>query len=172
MRLPDLISDYIAYRRALGGRMRDEAFMLRAFCKSVAGCSPSVLTADQLRTYLHHGCVSPRPSQKGIEPWADSVDIFPPDTVYTCRPCLGLQSRTRPRSFLTSIPTMSSRGCFEPRRKPVSELRRSSTRTRYIRCCCFCMAQDCAWGRRSDSMSAMSICVRRSSSFGKLSSIR
>ena len=59
MRLPDLISDYIAYRRAFGGRMRDEAFMLRAFCKSVAGRSPSVLTADQLRTYLHHGCVSP-----------------------------------------------------------------------------------------------------------------
>jgi integrase/recombinase XerD len=60
MRLLDLISDYIGYRRALGDRMRDEAFMLRAFCKSVAGRPPSVLTVDQLRTYLHHGCVSPQ----------------------------------------------------------------------------------------------------------------
>lgn len=60
MTLPDLIFDYIAYRRALGSRMKDEAFMLRAFCKSVAGRSPSALTVDQVRTYLHHGCVSPQ----------------------------------------------------------------------------------------------------------------
>jgi integrase/recombinase XerD len=60
MRLPDLILDYLAYRRALGARMKGEAFILRAFCKSVAGTSTSALTADQVRAYLHHGRVSPQ----------------------------------------------------------------------------------------------------------------
>ncbi|MGH8335832.1 MAG: hypothetical protein ACRETL_03190 [Gammaproteobacteria bacterium] len=58
MRLPDLILDYLTYRRALGARMKGEAFMLRAFCKSV-GTSTSALTADQVCAYLHHGGVSP-----------------------------------------------------------------------------------------------------------------
>jgi integrase/recombinase XerD len=58
MRLPDLISDYLAYRRALGFRLTGEAFMLRAFCKSVGGNSVSAPTVDQVRTYLHHGAVS------------------------------------------------------------------------------------------------------------------
>ncbi|MGH8337211.1 MAG: hypothetical protein ACRETL_10425, partial [Gammaproteobacteria bacterium] len=60
MRLPELITAYLAYRRALGGGMRDEGFMLRAFCKIVAGGPLAALTADQVRTYLHHGCVSPQ----------------------------------------------------------------------------------------------------------------
>lgn len=60
MTLPDLVCDYLAYRRALGARMKGEGFMLRAFCKSVAGSSPSAPTADQVRNYLHHGCVSPQ----------------------------------------------------------------------------------------------------------------
>jgi integrase/recombinase XerD len=60
MRLPDLILNYLVYRRALGARMKGEAFMLRAFCKSVAGTSTSALTADQVRAYLHHGRVSPQ----------------------------------------------------------------------------------------------------------------
>jgi len=60
MRLPDLTVAYLAYRRALGAGMKGEAFMLRAFCKSVASTSPSMLTADQVRAYLHHGCVSPQ----------------------------------------------------------------------------------------------------------------
>jgi integrase/recombinase XerD len=60
MKLPDLISAYLTYRRALGARMKGEAFMLHAFCKSVAGQSPSALTTDQVRAYLHHGSVSPQ----------------------------------------------------------------------------------------------------------------
>lgn len=60
MRLPDLISEYLAYRRALGAGMKGEAFMLRAFCKSVAVRAVPALTADQVRAYLHHGCVSPQ----------------------------------------------------------------------------------------------------------------
>ena len=60
MRLPDLISAYLTYRRALGAGMKGEAFMLRAFCKSVAGQSPSALTADQVRAYLYQGPVSPQ----------------------------------------------------------------------------------------------------------------
>jgi integrase/recombinase XerD len=60
MRLPDSVSAYLAYRRALGARMKGEAFMLRAFCKHIAGSSPSALTADQIRGYLHHGCISPQ----------------------------------------------------------------------------------------------------------------
>jgi integrase/recombinase XerD len=53
-----LISDYLTYRRALGYRMRNEAFMLRAFCKSVGGNSLSAYTADKVRIYLHHGSAS------------------------------------------------------------------------------------------------------------------
>jgi integrase/recombinase XerD len=60
MTLPDLISAYLAYRRALGARMKGEAFMLRAFCKSVASPSPSALTVGQVRAYLYRGCVSPQ----------------------------------------------------------------------------------------------------------------
>ncbi|MGH8229396.1 MAG: hypothetical protein ACREU3_16110 [Steroidobacteraceae bacterium] len=60
MRLPDLISAYLAYRRALGAGMKGEAFMLRAFCKSVASTSPSALTLDEVREYLYRGCVSPQ----------------------------------------------------------------------------------------------------------------
>ena len=60
MRLPDLILDYLAYRRALGALMKGEAFMLRAFRQSVAGTSTTALTADQVRAYLHHGRVSPQ----------------------------------------------------------------------------------------------------------------
>lgn len=58
MRLPTLISDYLTYRRALGCRMTGEAFILRAFSKSVGGISVSALTVDQVRTYLFHGAVS------------------------------------------------------------------------------------------------------------------
>jgi integrase/recombinase XerD len=58
MRLPTLISDYLVYRRALGCRMTGEAFILRAFSKSVGGISVSALTVDQVRTYLFHGAVS------------------------------------------------------------------------------------------------------------------
>lgn len=58
MRLPALILDYLAYRRALGYRLISEASMLRAFCKSVGGNSVSALTAEQVRVYLHHGAVS------------------------------------------------------------------------------------------------------------------
>ena len=36
MRLPDLVVTYLDYRRALGARMKGEAFILRAFCKTVA----------------------------------------------------------------------------------------------------------------------------------------
>jgi integrase/recombinase XerD len=58
MRLPTLISDYLAYRHALGYRLIGEAFMLRAFSNSVGGNSVSALTVDQVRTYLCHGAVS------------------------------------------------------------------------------------------------------------------
>jgi integrase/recombinase XerD len=60
MRLPDLVSAYLDYRRALGARMKGEAFMLRAFCKSVADAPPSALTAGQVRAYLYRGGVSPQ----------------------------------------------------------------------------------------------------------------
>ncbi len=60
MRLPDLISDYLAYRRALGHRLTGEAFLLRAFCNSVGHNCLSTLTADQVRAYLHQGAVSPQ----------------------------------------------------------------------------------------------------------------
>jgi len=52
MRLPTLISDYLVYQRALGYRMTAEAFILRAFSKSVGGISASALTVDQVHTYL------------------------------------------------------------------------------------------------------------------------
>lgn len=58
MRLPTLISDYLAYRHALGFRMTGEAFILRAFSKSVGGISISALTVEQVRTYFYHGAVS------------------------------------------------------------------------------------------------------------------
>ncbi len=58
MNLPALISDYLAYRRALGFRLKSEAFMLRAFCKGVGSNSLSALTVDQVRSYLFHGAVS------------------------------------------------------------------------------------------------------------------
>lgn len=58
MRLPALISDYLAYRRALGFRLTGDAVVLRAFCKSVGGNSVAALTVEQIRTYLHHGAVS------------------------------------------------------------------------------------------------------------------
>ena len=60
MKLPTLISDYLAYRHALGYRLIGEAFMLRAFSNSVGGNSVSALTVDQVRTYLCHGAVSPQ----------------------------------------------------------------------------------------------------------------
>lgn len=58
MRLPTLISDYIGYQHALGYRFKNEGFILRAFCKSVGGGAVSVLTTDQIRTYIQHGEVS------------------------------------------------------------------------------------------------------------------
>src|SRR5688572_2847343 len=58
MRLPTLISDYLVYRRALGYRMTGEAFILRAFSKSVGRISVSALTVDQVRSYICHGTVS------------------------------------------------------------------------------------------------------------------
>lgn len=58
MRLSDLVSAYLDYRRALGARMNGEAFMLRAFCKAVADAPPSALTLGQVRAYLYRGGVS------------------------------------------------------------------------------------------------------------------
>jgi site-specific recombinase XerD len=58
MRLPTLISDYLVYRRALGYRMTSEAFILRAFSKSVGRISVSALTVNQVRSYICHGTVS------------------------------------------------------------------------------------------------------------------
>jgi len=58
MRLSALISEYLAYRRALGYQLRGEAFVLRAFCNSVGDHSLSVLTVNQVRAYLYQGVVS------------------------------------------------------------------------------------------------------------------
>jgi site-specific recombinase XerD len=60
MRLPDLVVTYLDYRRALGARMKGEAFILRAFCKTVADASPSAITVEQVRAYLYRGCVTPQ----------------------------------------------------------------------------------------------------------------
>ncbi len=60
MRLPDLVSAYLDYRRALGARMKGEAFILRAFCKTVADASSSAIAAEQVCAYLYRGCVTPQ----------------------------------------------------------------------------------------------------------------
>jgi hypothetical protein len=64
MSLPTLIANYLAYRRALGYRLTSEAFILRAFCKSVGHESVSTITAHQVRTYLFHGVVSEQTKAK------------------------------------------------------------------------------------------------------------
>jgi len=58
MKLRDLISDYLAFRRALGHGLAGEAFILHAFCKSTGHESLSALTAHEVRAYLYHGDVS------------------------------------------------------------------------------------------------------------------
>jgi integrase/recombinase XerD len=60
MRVSDLVSAYLDYRRALGARMKGEAFILRAFCKTVADASPSAIAAEQVCAYLYRGCVTPQ----------------------------------------------------------------------------------------------------------------
>ena len=58
MKLSRLVADYLAYRRALGGRFVTYGFVLRSFCRHLADPQLEQVTADAVRDFLFRGRVS------------------------------------------------------------------------------------------------------------------
>lgn len=73
MTLTSLAAEYLAYKRALGYRFRNEATMLRAFCRQLGEASVPTITPDRVRILVHAGATSSATVAHKYRVWAGLV---------------------------------------------------------------------------------------------------
>lgn len=157
MNLPALISDYLNYRRALGLRLKDQAFMLHAFCKSVGSNSVAALTADQACAYIFQGAVSQETIVKRYRTLSAFYRYLASRRGIHLPP-LPQAPKVGMSTFVPHIYSHEELGrLLAQRPSPAKIRRRFWMETRCARYCYFCMEQGCAWVKPSGSMSATSI---------------